>query len=104
MMKRTVLRSLFGFFVAIAAIAVAWLAWANRNPDLDQPSAPPADPKLKVPPQPKKSDPKSAGNNAAIQRTSYNGSRPRATSAKNVPALGELDDYQGGAIAPRTSR
>jgi hypothetical protein len=74
------------------------------KPSTDLETAPPADPKLKVPPQPKESDPKSAGNDAAIQRTGYNGSRPRATSATNVPAFGELDDYQGGAIAPRTSR
>lgn len=43
-MKRQYLSRLFALLLAVIAIFIAWLFLANRNPDIDQPSVPPADP------------------------------------------------------------
>ena len=43
-MKRKILWSILALLLAIIASAVLWLALANRNPDLNQPSVPPANP------------------------------------------------------------
>lgn len=43
-MKRSYLLRFFALLLGIFTIFVVWLFLANRNPDLDQPSVPPADP------------------------------------------------------------
>lgn len=43
-MKRAYLIRLSALLLAVIAILVAWLFLANRNPDIDQPAVPPADP------------------------------------------------------------
>jgi mono/diheme cytochrome c family protein len=44
MMKRKILWSILTLLLAVIASVVIWLALANRNPDLNQPSLPPANP------------------------------------------------------------
>ncbi len=47
-MKRHSLWRALALLLAIVAIAIIWLVLANRNPDLDQPSVPPADPQQQI--------------------------------------------------------
>ncbi|HWT71160.1 MAG TPA: cytochrome c [Oxalicibacterium sp.] len=46
-MKRLLLRAV-ALLIAIALLIAAWMAWANRNPDLAQPAVAPADPAAQI--------------------------------------------------------